>query len=110
MGLISRVSSRTYRIPQRLKSFKTIKTPISTIEPVSRVEKLYEGLLSDDKVTKRVALSKAITLIETTHPIKRKQAEHLLSKLLKNDLKKTNSKSAFRIGLTGPPGAGKSTF
>ena len=96
------------RIPRRLKSFKTIKTPISTIEPVSRVEKLYEGLLSDDKVKKRVSLSKAITLVETTHPVKRKQAEHLLSKLLKNE--EGSKKSAFRIGLTGPPGAGKSTF
>jgi LAO/AO transport system kinase len=102
------------RIPHRLKS--TIKIPSQT----NRVEKLYAGLLSDDAVLRRVSLSKAITLIETTHPVKRKQAEYLLSKLLKSGVSRNLSqnrkseaskmKTALRIGLTGPPGAGKSTF
>jgi len=102
------------RIPQRLKS--TIKIPSQT----NRVEKLYAGLLSEDAILRRVSLSKAITLIETTHPVKRKQAEYLLSKLLKSGISRNLSqnrkteaskmKTALRIGLTGPPGAGKSTF
>ena len=109
------------RIPHRLKS--TIKIPSQT----NRVEKLYAGLLSEDAVLRRVSLSKAITLIETTHPVKRKQAEYLLSKLLKSgisrnpalrngrgtetsNMKTSQMKTALRIGLTGPPGAGKSTF
>jgi len=102
------------RIPQRLKS--TIKIPLQT----NRVEKLYAGLLSEDAILRRVSLSKAITLIETTHPVKRKQAEYLLSKLLKSGISRNLSqnrkteaskmKTALRIGLTGPPGAGKSTF
>jgi len=102
------------RIPKRLKS--TIKIPSQT----NRVEKLYAGLLSEDAILRRVSLSKAITLIETTHPVKRKQAEYLLSKLLKSGISRNLSqnrkteaskmKTALRIGLTGPPGAGKSTF
>jgi len=103
------------RIPNRLKSFKTIKTPsTSKTSQTNRVEKLYGGLLSEDAILRRTSLSKAITLIETTHPVKRMQAELLLSKLLNEnsskDTQKNAKKSALRIGLTGPPGAGKSTF
>ncbi|PIK56523.1 putative methylmalonic aciduria type A-like, mitochondrial [Apostichopus japonicus] len=61
----------------------------------------------------RWALAKAITLAESTNLVKRKEAQRLMSMTLEH-LKTTEShkkfKSSFRIGLTGPPGAGKSTF
>ncbi len=55
-----------------------------------------------DKLTKGEfrALSKAISLIENEHP----GAEELLRKIYKFTGK------AYRIGVTGPPGAGKSTL
>jgi len=82
------------------------KTTISSIQPTHpRVTRLYNGLVGQDPIIRRTSLASAITLIETKHTEKRKQAEQLLTKLLQNQ-----TKSAFRIGLTGPPGAGKSTY
>ncbi len=61
---------------------------------------MYDLLLSGD----RRALSKAITLIESTNLAHQKQAQSLLTKLL------PYSGKSFRLGISGPPGAGKSTF
>ena len=52
----------------------------------------------------RRALARAITLIESTRAEDRAQAEALVEELLPATGKAT------RIGITGPPGAGKSTF
>lgn len=52
----------------------------------------------------RIALSKAITLIESLKPEDRNTASLLLKKLV------PNHSNTLRIGITGPPGAGKSTL
>jgi LAO/AO transport system kinase len=52
----------------------------------------------------RRALARAITLVESTRPEDRAQAEALVEELL------PATGAATRIGVTGPPGAGKSTF
>jgi LAO/AO transport system kinase len=52
----------------------------------------------------RRALARAITLIESTRPDHRVQADALLSELL------PFSGQSIRIGISGVPGAGKSTF
>ncbi|HBM15655.1 MAG TPA: methylmalonyl Co-A mutase-associated GTPase MeaB [Lentisphaeria bacterium] len=52
----------------------------------------------------KVALSKAITLIESTLSSHQKTASELLSVIL------PHTGNAVRIGITGVPGAGKSTF
>lgn len=74
------------------------------------VKHLYWGLLKRERGT----LAKAITLIESSHPKKRHQAQVLLHNLVQyNKTKNIHSLkglSSFRIGLSGPPGAGKSTF
>lgn len=49
-------------------------------------------------------LSKAITLIESAKQRDREEASKLLKKCL------SNKKSSWRIGITGVPGVGKSTF
>ena len=64
------------------------------------VEKLIEGLKSGDKRL----LGKAITLVESKKPEHREQAEQLLKEIL------PLSGKSVRIGITGIPGAGKSTF
>ncbi len=61
---------------------------------------LPERLVAGD----RRALAKAITLIESTRPADRAAAEALLAAILPATGK------AVRIGLSGTPGAGKSTF
>ena len=71
---------------------------------------LAEGLARGD----RASLARAITLVETSHPGKRVSATHLLNHLLRQaqqSFEKLGPESlSFRIGLSGPPGAGKSTF
>lgn len=52
----------------------------------------------------RRALARAITLIESTRRDHRRQAEALLARLL------PKSGASIRIGITGVPGVGKSTF
>lgn len=52
----------------------------------------------------RRTLAKAITLIESLKAEDQKKAQELLKKIL------TNNKKSFRLGITGSPGVGKSTF
>ncbi len=61
---------------------------------------LFSGILSGS----RAALSAAITLIESDN-----HQDKLLANILLTDCKKV-AKSAKRIGITGVPGVGKSTF
>ncbi|WP_163408435.1 methylmalonyl Co-A mutase-associated GTPase MeaB [Flavobacterium ajazii] len=63
-------------------------------------EELVSGLLSGN----RTALSRAITLIESTNPEHTEKA----NKIIKECLPKANK--SIRIGITGVPGVGKSTF
>lgn len=64
------------------------------------IEKVKQSIRSGD----RIALGKAITLIESQHSEDRKEAGDLLSGLLKD------TGNSIRIGITGVPGVGKSTF
>ena len=52
----------------------------------------------------RRALARAITLVESTRPSDRDKAESLLAELL------PDAGRAMRLGISGSPGAGKSTF
>lgn len=91
------------------------------------VDKLFNGLLSSN----RACLAQSITLTESIHPRKCLQARLLLRKALQHCKKcqEENKSFNFRIGiqpfpcwgvlgfnvtwilgLSGPPGAGKSTF
>lgn len=62
------------------------------------------GILSAIRAGDRVVLSRAITLIESTFPEHRGKAIALLEACL------PFAGNSFRIGITGSPGAGKSTF
>ncbi len=65
---------------------------------------LIEGLLQGHAATQRRAMAKAITLLESTRPDHRALADELLTSLLPHTGK------AFRLGISGVPGVGKSTF
>jgi|TARA_B110000971_G_C19966370_1_gene480422 LAO/AO transport system kinase len=62
-----------------------------------------------DKIARKIelgdrrALSRAITLVESSHPTHREQAAELLQAL-------RTDRQAIRIGMSGTPGVGKSTF
>ncbi len=62
------------------------------------------GLAEDVALGNRLSLGKAITLIESTKPEDRTMAVQLL------ELLQHRRKEALRIGITGVPGVGKSTF
>ncbi|MBP3087627.1 methylmalonyl Co-A mutase-associated GTPase MeaB [Corynebacterium sp. sy017] len=64
------------------------------------VPELFDGVRSHN----RTILSRAITLLESTAPAHRVLAQELLVQLL------PFSGNALRVGITGVPGVGKSTF
>jgi len=61
-------------------------------------------LLEEILQGKRRAVAKAITLLESTHPETFEQGQDLLESLL------PHTGESLRIGITGVPGVGKSTF
>ncbi len=63
-----------------------------------------EGLIAALRAGDRVALGRAITLIESRRPDHRRHAQALLARLL------PHAGGAWRVGITGVPGAGKSTL
>ena len=67
-------------------------------------EALAAALLGPPGAAQRRALAKAITLLESTRADHRLRADQLLSTLLPATGK------SFRLGLSGVPGVGKSTF
>lgn len=71
---------------------KSVRTP--------KIDELVEGVLNGD----RAMLARSITLIESNAEHDFKHSQKLLQKLL------PYSGNAIRIGITGVPGAGKSTF
>ena len=73
-------------------------TPGATLDAVD--QQLVDGVLAKQ----RRALAKTITLLESTRADHQLRAQRVLSALL------THTGKAIRIGISGVPGAGKSTF
>lgn len=69
---------------------------VTRIEPAEHAKGVLAG--------KRGALAKAITLVESTKDDHRTQAQELLVELL------PHAGNSYRLGITGVPGVGKSTF
>jgi LAO/AO transport system kinase len=65
---------------------------------------LLEGVLQGNAVQQRRSIAKSITLLESTRADHRMQGDELLTALLPHTGK------AFRLGISGVPGVGKSTF
>jgi LAO/AO transport system kinase len=75
-------------------------TPVAENGLLPEDRELVDGVLTGQ----RRALAKAITLVESTHPTHQARAAQLLDALL------PHTGRCLRIGLTGVPGVGKSTF
>ena len=65
---------------------------------------LVDLVLGGDAVAQRRAIAKAITLLESTRADHRAQGDELLTALL------PHTGQSFRLGISGVPGVGKSTF
>ena len=63
-----------------------------------------DALLGEASLSQRRAIAKAITLLESTRADHRMQGDELLTALL------PHTGNAFRLGISGVPGVGKSTF
>ena len=77
------------------------KLTLNDLEPVTR--EMYNNLLKGN----RAALAKSITLVESTLPANISESRKLMTLVTQHAREQPK---AFRIGLSGPPGAGKSTF
>lgn len=80
-----------------------------SVEPLERnaasaVLSSLEAITSANATVQRRAMAKAITLLESTRADHRAQADALLTALL------PHSGRALRLGISGVPGVGKSTF
>ena len=71
-------------------------------KPLKSVDNYLLGIRSGDRYT----LSEALTLIESQNESQRQLGDSILSKLKSQ----TTDSKTIRIGITGSPGAGKSTF
>ena len=67
---------------------------------MSDVDEVADGVLAGD----RTAIGRAITLVESTRADHRRDAATLLDVLM------PHAGGAIRVGITGVPGVGKSTF
>lgn len=76
------------------------ETPLSAHRPSSADQTLIDGVLAGQ----RRSLAKAITLIESTRADHQQRAQQVLNALL------PKTGNAIRVGISGVPGAGKSTF
>lgn len=68
------------------------------VQPTAK--ELIDGILAGDKV----ALSRAITLVESTNPTHLAKANEIIAACL------PHANQSVRLGITGVPGVGKSTF
>jgi LAO/AO transport system kinase len=66
--------------------------------------KLAQQVLGEAGPVQRRAIAKAITLLESTRGDHRQQADEMLTRLL------PHAGLSFRLGISGVPGVGKSTF
>jgi LAO/AO transport system kinase len=97
-----------------MRSIRHFRALSSTIKrTLSKSESLSNGILSEN----RASLAKAITLIESSREDHQRDAEDLMKRLssarstdTNNDSFSSSSRPTLRVGIAGPPGAGKSTF
>lgn len=97
---ISALSEKSGVVKLNAVNEKSAARIVSQRKKTQSVEDLIKAILSGDKT----ALSRAITLIESTSEKHRQQAQKIIEGCL------PHSNKSIRIGITGVPGVGKSTF
>ncbi|MFH4974114.1 hypothetical protein AB6A40_000823 [Gnathostoma spinigerum] len=96
--------------PSKLAEYARLHWDDRVTENDPTVVKLRDGIINGQ----RSALASAITLVESRHPTKRAQGNFLLHAVLEHERKRFLEKGTdsliFRIGISGSPGVGKSSF
>lgn len=104
-----------FMIPKRRLS-SSISQHCLRNEMTTKTRLLADSLTISDQETpeiriqRRMALARAITLVESTVPDHKTQASLLLTFILQQQQQQQHRNDCFRLGIAGPPGAGKSTF
>lgn len=86
--------------PPEIMSAKSLQKVIAFRKKQPSAKELVDGILKGDKV----ALSRAITLVESTNLSHLEKANDVINGCL------LYANNSIRIGITGVPGVGKSTF
>ena len=73
-------------------------------------EQQIEERVSKLSRSERVAISKTVTLIESTNVERRDDADRIMKRLMSEVPINTTTLDTLRIGLCGAPGAGKSSL
>jgi len=134
MSLLARLSSRLPSTslrcisPVAMRSFSSLDSSTTSRNSLNGMTNFTRHLLNeisldeskatslqeetDTRFRKRMALARSITLVESTAASHRQQADLLLTELLgaKEDALNDKEDRFFRVGIAGPPGAGKSSF
>lgn len=101
------------------KKMMSTAYPSLTDEEEKTIRQLADDILSIDgnkgsdkytalslhNISKRIALARAITLVESRSPRKRLMADILLKMLKQSESEVKNPVSYFRLGIAGPPGS-----
>ncbi len=82
----------------------TNKNAVKSIKEKRLTQPSADSLVSDILKGNMTALSRAITLVESTNPEHLKKANDIIQKCL------PHANKSVRVGITGVPGVGKSTF
>ncbi|MFR9749437.1 methylmalonyl Co-A mutase-associated GTPase MeaB [Nocardia sp. 004] len=82
-----------------------VTAPVSVRRPID-----VDELATAVRANERAALARSITLVESTRADHRALAQRLLLKLTPEPGEKTAAPLSHRVGITGVPGVGKSTF
>ena len=82
----------------------SIRPDLERKPSAARTGELLQGILGSGQSIQRRAIAKAITLLESTRADHRAQGDELLTALL------SHTGQSFRLGISGVPGVGKSTF
>ena len=90
--------------PERVRAIKGFDTSARTEGIAARTVSVSQVIDIENSSAQRRAIAKAITLLESTRADHRTQADELLTKLLPHTGK------SLRLGISGVPGVGKSTF
>ena len=107
-SLLLRSASRAWTSPLLHSTRRHLLTiPPLTAQTKDMADKLLRenGRNEQEDLQRRFALSRAITLLESTNDKRAADAEGLLAHLLQARAKA--QQRTLRIGIAGPPGAGK---
>ena len=88
-----------------MKSYRLIQSPFRSMITDSEVKERVDRLLAKE----RSAISRTITLIESSREEHRDDADKVMRELFKRTPERKNH-PAIRIGMCGSPGAGKSSL